>query len=199
MKKVLGTPNQYYSQSNNAQVYLFKDYFNSGINIACGPTVFAMALDICLWPLVVFAPGIQPEDSILMIMHNPFNLDTFRNVRDIDYDLYPPNEVPQLYPVVAHMLYNNVNVCKFKWGVSFDMIKYCIDNDMTVMCSGNFPAGGHYVLFVGYEDDTLIFNDPYKEQWEDKNGYNRIMTREFFDNNIKQSGYRLEIYKNKGA
>lgn len=199
MKKVLGWENQYYSQLNNAQVYLFDDYFKKKSSIACGPSSFAMGLEICGWPLDIFANGIQPEDSILMILHNPFNLETFKNERDLDYDIYPPNEIPQLYPVVANILYDNLNVCKFKWGITFEIIKYCIDNNICLMVSGDFPAGGHFVLIVGYEDDTIIFNDPYKLQWPDNNGYNRKMSLDFFECNIKNKGYRIEIYPNREA
>jgi hypothetical protein len=199
MKKILGNPNQYYTQTNNAQVHLFEDYFQKKKMISCGPTVLAMALDISAWTLDVFANGEQPEDSILMILHNPANLELFKKIRDIDYDIYPPNEVPQLYPAVTEMIYQDKNVCHFKWGLTLDMCKYLIDNDICVMISGDFPAGGHFVLIVGYEDNELIFNDPYNLQWPDNNGYNRRMSKEFFEINVKPRGYRLEIYKNRGA
>lgn len=199
MKKILGKPNQYYSQTNNAQVYLFDDYFKKKSSIACGPTSFIMGLDVSKWPLDIFAPGIQPEDSILMILHNPFNAEIFKSVRNIDYDVYPPNEIPQLYPAVAKMLYKNNKVCTFKWGITFNMIKYCINNDICLMVSGNFPVGGHFVLIVGYDNDKIIYNDPFKSQYKDNNGYNRVMDLDFFDNYIKPHGYRIEIYKNREA
>jgi len=194
MKKILGDKTKYYDQSNNAQVELFKDYFNKTKMIACGPTSFAMGLDIAGWPMDIFTPGEQPEDSILMIAHNPYNLNLFKEKRDLDYDKYPPNEVSQIYDVVAKILYNSDNVCKFKWGLTWSIIKENIINNIPMMIAGNFPAGGHYVLIVGFDDSkkTIIFNDPYKYQWRDKNGYNREMDLNFLNDKI--SKYRIEFY-----
>lgn len=197
MKKVLGSRDQYYSQLNDAQYYLFADYYNRPKSISCGPNSFVMGLDICGWPMDVFTPGEQASDSVVMIAHNPYNLKRFKKARDIDYDAYPPNEVPQIYPVIAEIIYVRDDICSFKWGLNIDIVKSRIDQGIPVMVSGSFPCGGHYVLIVGYDGDNLIFNDPYPIQWDDKNGYNRIMTHGFFKDRIQNNGYRIEIYPYK--
>lgn len=193
MRKILGNKIQYYVQTNNAQVELFKDYFKKGLPIACGPTVAAMGFDISGCPMDVFTPGEQPEDSILMVANNPKNLDKLRQVRDIDYDMYPPHEVPQIYNIIGQLIYDK-EVCRFEWGLDFDIIKSNIKNQTVMMICGKFPAGGHYVLVVGFDDEKrkIIYNDPYPDQWPDKNGYNREMDLEFLDNKIEK--WRIDFF-----
>lgn len=197
MRKILGSRDQYYDQTNNAQVDLFNDYFHKTRIIACGPTMCAMGFDVSGWPMSVFTPGVQPEDSILMMLHNRFNLELLKKTRNIDYDKYPPNEVPQVYDVVGEILYGKYKANKFEWHLNFDIIKKNIDNDICMGIHGDFPCGGHYVLIVGYDDEknVIIFNDPYPPQWKDYNGYNREMTMNFFYDNI--SLFRIDFYPNQ--
>lgn len=193
MRKIIGNKTQYYIQTNNAQVELFKDYFDKEKNIACGPTCAAMGFDIARWPMNIFTPGVQPEDSILMMVHNPANLKKIKERRNLNYDRFPPNEVPQVYDIVGELLYGKWKACKFAWGLSFEIIKKNIDKNICMMISGKFPAGGHYVLIVGYDEEKkiVIFNDPYPPQWEDKQGYNREMTLDFLS---KMHNYRIDFF-----
>lgn len=192
MRKILGKDTQYYTQTNNAQVELFKDYFKQGKMIACGPTSAAMGFDIAGWPMDVFTPGEQPEDAIIMVAHNPANLKKLQERRDIDYDKYPPNEVPQVYDVVGKLIYGK-EACRFEWGLTFEIIRENINKGIPMMLCGKFPCGGHYVLAVGFDDEkkVIIFNDPYPVQWKDKKGYNREMDMSFFEQNI--SKWRIDF------
>jgi hypothetical protein len=186
MRKILGTRDEYYVQTNNAQVYLFQDYFKVTRAIACGPTAAVMCADIAGWPMDLFTPGEQPEDSLLMVLHNPKHLPVYQEARDLDYNVYPPNEIPQCYPPALKIIYGK-DVCRFSYGLTPQIVKDNIDLGICMMISGTFPSGGHYVSLVGYDDvkQTFIFNDPYPNQWEDKNGYNREMTLSWFGQNIQ--------------
>lgn len=201
MRKILGSRKKYYSQTNNAQVELFGDYFNNRKMIACGPTSAAMGFDIAGWPMQIFTPGEQPEDSILMIAHNPKNLELLKKRRNINYNKFPPNEVPQIYDVIGELLYREyigsnkrIKACQFRWNLDFDIIKNNINNGIPMMICGDFPCGGHYVLIVGYDDDrnVIIFNDPYPLQWSNKNGYNREMKINFLRKNIHK--WRIDFF-----
>ncbi len=194
--KILGTNRQYYIQTNNAQVELFNRYYEKGKIIACGPTSAAMGFDIAGYPMDVFTPGEQPEDSILMVLNNPANLRLLINRRNLDYGHFPPNEVPQAYDIVGRLIWKK-DACLFKWGLSFEIIKENIDKNIPMMIAGNFPCGAHYVLIVGYneKEKIIIFNDPYPNQWEDKKGYNRKMDITFFEKNI--SKWRIDFFPYK--
>ncbi len=193
MRKILGTKKQLYTQENNAQVYLFDDYFGKKKYIACAPTICAMGFDIAGRPMNVFTSGVQPEDSILMMLHNPSNLKALKEIRDLDYDKYPPNEVPQVYDFVGRILYG-VEACRFEWGLTFDIIKVNIDNRIPMMILVEFDTGGHYDLVVGYDDleKKIIYNDPYPRRWIDKNGYNREMDLAYFNKKVKK--WRVDFY-----
>jgi hypothetical protein len=176
MKKILGTGNEWNLQTNDGSFELLKDYGAKHRAIACGPNAFVSGLEIQKWPNLS-APGEQWPDSIIMIMHNTKNIKAFQNRRDIDLDKYPPNEIPQLYDVVADILYGKKgNKIRFKWGLSKEIIINAINSDICLMVCGDFPTGGHYVLINGYEDDNIVFMDSYPNQWPDRNGKNRRMT-----------------------
>lgn len=193
MKIILGSKDQYYSQTNNAQVDLMRDYFQKRKYIACGPTSFVAGLDIAGWEMSIFTPGVQPEDSVIMLMHNPAHLGYWQSIRDLDYDKHPPNEIPQLYPGVAKILYKRDDVCKFSFGLTMAHIKNLIENGCPVMVHGKFSFGNHYVLIVGYDNDNLIYNDPYPYGYPDKKGYNRIMTPDFLDEQIDD--FKIDFYR----
>ena len=168
-------------------IKLFESYFGRKNPIACGPECAAMGFDIAGWNMNIFTPGEQPGDSILMIFHNPHNLKLFEQKRKLDYSKFPPNEVPQCYEILGNILYKE-SVCKFSFGLSFEEIKDNIMQENPVMICGNFPAGGHYVLAVGFDDSNLkiIYNDPYPPQWKDGVGYNREMDMLFLQKKIKK-------------
>ena len=203
MRKILGTQKKYYTQKNNAQVYLFDDYvflplkklakqstgerrdvINSIIKhlnkyIACGPTSWVMGVDICGWPMDIFTSHVQPEDTVLMLVHNKNNLEKIKDRRNINYDNWPPNEVPQVYDVVGKLLYKTDRVCEFKGGFTYEIARKNIMAGITMMVS----IPGHYILVVGFDDlkKVLICNDPYA-------GYNIERPME------KISNWRVDIY-----
>lgn len=196
-----------YSQKNNAQVYLFKDYVHGILHrmlkknqisqaiydlirkklflfIACGPTSIAMGLHICGWPMNVFTKGVQPEDSILMMCHNPNNFDAFKKRRNLDYggDIWASNEIPQVYDVISDILYGpDAAACRYRNGCNVNIIRENIMKGTTMMVA----SGAHYILLTGFSDEKkkVYFKDPF---------YNRS---EFDMINLPISNWRVDIRK----
>lgn len=194
--KILGTRNQYYNQTNNASAFILRAYRGRIGFIACGPESAAMGFDIAGQDMSIFTPGEQPGDAILNIFHDPKYLPKYMKVRGNKkfYEKYSANEIPQIYPVVSEIIFGK-KVCSFKWGKTFPQIRNHIDQDEPVMLCGEFPCGGHYVLAVGYDESTgdIIYNDPYPDQWPDKNGYCRRMPPDFQKEKLK--GFRIIFHK----
>jgi hypothetical protein len=208
MRIVLGNKEAYNLQTNDATVDFTNDYGDRPRIVACGPNSLANGLEICGHDMSVFTPGEQASDGIMMVAHNRKHLPKYTKRRKLDYDVYPPNEIPQLYEIFTQIIYGNKKVCKYYPGISFRIIKNAILRGSTLMISGEFPAGGHFVTVVGFDDEkqewnfekkvmeskqVIIFNDPYPDQWDDENGYNREMSLEWFRNHI--NNYRVEIFK----
>lgn len=170
MRKILGTRDQYYDQTNNALAKYAEDYHDITKYISCGPESAAMGFDIAGWDMEkYFTKGVQPGDSIAMCMFNPFNQKYFgKDARK------RPNEWASNYPSMSKIIFEK-QACSISWSLSFDIITLAIKQECPVMVCGNFPCGGHYVLVVGFDTEkrTLIINDPYRYQWKDEIGYNR--------------------------
>ena len=160
MKKIIGK-DIYYSQKNNAQVILGELYYKSKKFIACGPTSFVDGIHSCGWPMNIFTPGEQPDDSILMIFLNPNHLERFKQKRNLNYKEWAPNEIPQLYEVVGEILYKRKDVCKFEGKLNFEIIKNNIDKGICMQIA--FP--GHFCIIKGYDEEKgiIIYNDPYRQ------------------------------------
>jgi len=193
---VLGTRDQYYIQTNNASAYLIRAYMGRIRFIACGPESAAMGFDIAGRDMNVFTPGEQPGDAIINIFHDPGHLQKYINVRGDRkfYEKYPPNEIPQAYPVMGKIIFGE-DVSSFEWGNSFAQVKKNILDKSPVMLCGNFPCGGHFVLCVGFNEITkeFIYNDPYPDQWPDKDGFRRRMNLKFIEKKLK--GFRVVFNK----
>lgn len=196
-----------YSQRNNAQKYLFEDYVHGVLRrmkenkeiteevynivrkklflyIACGPTCIAMGLHIGGWNMKVFTPGVQPEDSILMMCHNPSNYKAFKKRRILDYggDVWAPNEIPQVYDVISDILYGpDAAACRWRGGCNVNIIRENIMKDTTMMVA----TKAHYILLTGFSDEKkkIYFKDPF---------YNRT---EFDMDNLPISNWRVDIRK----
>jgi hypothetical protein len=207
MTKILGKGIQY-SQRNNAQVYLFQDYVHGVLEdmkekkeisqeifsiirkkiflyIACGPTAIAMGLHIGGWSMNVFTKGVQPEDSILMMCHNPNNLKLLKARRPLGYetDKWAPNEIPQIYDVISDILYGpNAGACRYKSGCNVDIIRENIIKETTMMVA----SGPHYILLTGFSDEKkkIYFKDPF------------YLNRTEFDmDNLPISNWRVDVKK----
>ena len=192
----IGNRDQYYIQTNNASAHFIRAYTGRIRFVACGPESAAMGFDIAGQDMNVFTPGEQPGDAIINIFHDPNHLPRFIQTRGDRkfYRSYSPNEVPQIYPDMAKIIFGK-KVCSFEWGNTYEQIRAHINMGEPVMLCGNFPCGGHYVLAVGYDDlkQDIIFNDPYPKQWKDNNGFRRRMSPEFQAKKLK--GFRVIFHK----
>jgi hypothetical protein len=184
--KILSKRQNYNDQTNDATVEWGRRYFGKNKMVACGMNALSEGLEISEWPMDK-APGAQFSDYLMMIFNNPHNEGYFEKIRHLDFEKYPPNEVPQLFPAATKLIYGK-EACSFHWDLSFQKIIASINSGRPIIACGKFPAGGHYVLVVGYDENKIIFDDPYWPQWDDKNGFNRKMNWEDFSTITEGSG-----------
>ncbi len=197
--KILGNQNQYYDQTNDASIDLIKQYTGKREVIACGPNMAAMNCDIAGCNMGIFTPGEQASDAILNVFHNPFNAQNWKRIRDIDYDKYSENEVPQLYPQMTRIIWGEEK-CLFAWGITRQAITTAINADAPIGVAVKMEFGGHYISIVGYKEDQgnfwIIYNDPYPRKLDrqphqspgDPVGYQRRMLYQDFSKISVESG-----------
>jgi hypothetical protein len=185
---------RYFTQDNNATEQIIK---KKGIQLyleTCGTTSMANCIasikdDEWLKNNFYFIK-IQIEDYICDYMNDPHNYDVFKAIRNLDYNFYFGNEIPQLYPYTAKQLFN-VDA-EFKNEKDFNkLIGYISNNQPIQLC---FINPGHFVALVGIDTDTkeLIINDPWFRHYP-TGGFNHRLSIQEYDQNINPW---LIIYKN---
>jgi hypothetical protein len=176
--------NRYYTQDNNAIEQIIK---KKGIKFyleTCGSTsmincIASIKDDEWLqdWDYI----KIQVEDYVTCFMNDPHNYTEFMKIRNMDYNVYFGNEIPQLYPYTAKQLFNIE--AEFKFEKDWDkLINYIQNNQSVQLC---FINPGHFIACNGIDTDTneLIINDPWQGHYT-TGGFNHRLSKQEYDNNI---------------
>lgn len=188
----------YYTQTNNSIEAMLKKVGNPAESWleTCGPTSAVTIVHAVLGNADIITPGgwrPQAEDVLTLFLNDPRNANAFRRIRkELNPEIWMGNRIPQYYGLAIPSLFGLP--CRFSYGITYDGVKDCIDRAVGVMVCLKKP--GHYVAVVGYNDQGLIFNDPWPgNRWPSsqagKPGFHRIMTRAEFDSNVQP--YRVEI------
>ena len=181
MSRKINGEDIYHSQRNNALVEIFQDYIFRAIenmrkeateetrkiiqevrskiclHVSCFPTSFIDGAHSCGWPMSVFAPGIQPEDSVMCIMNNPNNAKLFHKIRFVP-ETWGYNEIPDYYPVLGEIIWGQ-KMCKYETRMPFEKYYNYIDNGCCIV----YAHPGHVIVGKGYDEEkkARIYNDPF--------------------------------------
>jgi len=151
----------------------------------CGPTAAAMAHDTLsneflepnlyggLW-------SIQKEDYVTAFFLDTSNWPMFQKIRNLDFTVWPPNEIPQYYPYMAKMVFGLD--AEYKENGNFEVIaKHVWEGNACQIC---LKKPGHFLIAVAYDDinKEIIYNDPWPERFQNGDGFNRRLREVDFDN-----------------
>lgn len=149
----------------------------------------------------------QEGDYLADYFRTPANLKKFKKIRLLNYNKYPPEQVPQLHPIGLKEVFN-LDSKFIKYGTFDDIVKELKVGNVVELCMIDSnpltpEATGHYVLANQYDDmlDKISFKDPAKEvvKWLnetlDKDG-NKWLNRMNYTDNFHK--WHVVIYKPKG-
>lgn len=142
----------------------------------------------------------QPEDELTLFMINTNNWEDFRRIRgDVRYSmihspkqgLFHPTTIPQIHPYCIKMVLDID--CDFYWrwdknisnALWFDYIAERVTSGDTFTMVEKNP--GHAICIHGYskENDCLVKKDPWISRFPDGSGFNKLITREVFNENYE--------------
>lgn len=189
----------YYTQENNPTEEYNRLVGLGHVLETCGPSACVGAIASMGHSVEIQCPGEfrpQPEAVLMDYFNDPRNAEKLRRVRDLKGLKIPMNRVPQYYPVAVWDVFRVK--AHFKLGVSWRVITASLDLGYAVQICLKQPS--HYVSVVAYTPDViehgecvsqghLLFNDPWRGRFADKNGFNRRMDKKELQDNVK--GYRI--------
>jgi hypothetical protein len=140
---------------------------------------------------------IQEGDYLASFFKEPRNWDEFRKIRLLNYDKWPPQQIPQLFPYGIKRVFGLNG--RFVKSITFDMIyKEIKRGNAVILCIDksnplNPSSSGHFIMANQYDDmlDKISFKDPAKDvvKWKsetlDKDG-NKWFNRRDFQSNIRK-------------
>ena len=154
--------NTYYIQTNNAIENILKKEDGKDWLESCGPTsviniLASQGKDFILNTKGVYNP--QPEDILTLYFHDFRNYTKFKSIRkEINYNQFFNNRIPQLYPIALKEVFNIK--AKFKWGKpsTKELIENLKNNIGFILCLKN---PGHYISIVAFNDKQkeVIYNN----------------------------------------
>ena len=170
---------RYYAQTNNPSEELLRKTGAAGWLETCGPTAAVNCMAALGYDLTIRCPGPylpQPEEVLSDFLNDPRNYPELAKERkDLTPDKLPGNRVPQYYPFAVRRVFGAD--ASFVWLADHIQIpKYLAESGAVQIC---LEHPGHYLAAVAYDDekDEIIFNDPWPEQYPDRNGFNRRIGR----------------------
>jgi hypothetical protein len=171
--------NNFFSQENNPSEELLRKTGTVGWLETCGPTASIMCLAVLGYDLTITCPGSyrpQPEEVLSDFLNDPRNYPELAKERpDLSPDRMPNNRVPQYYPLAVDRVFGAKAF--FIWLTDpVNLAKYLTEGRAVQIC---LEKPGHYLAAVAYDDraDEVVFNDPWPDQYPDKNGFNRRVGR----------------------
>lgn len=177
----------YYTQVNNPTEVALKSYGAEMWLVSCGPTSAINCLAAMGYPVDVYSVTgkwkFQPEDLLMDFLVDPRNKPKLNAIRSLP-DRISKQEVPQYYPYAISELFGAT--CRYGYGVNLENIRNHLVQGGTVQLCLKDP--GHYIAVIGYDGfskDVLIYNDSWPGRHEDGNGFNRTMTKDEFETNVK--------------
>jgi hypothetical protein len=170
---------RFFSQVNNPSEELLRKTGAVGWLETCGPTAAVNCLAVLGYDLTIVCPGPyrpQPEEVLSDFLNDPRNYRELSKERtDISPDRMPNNRVPQYYPLAVAQVFGAQG--SFIWLTMPEQLpKYLVEGRAVQIC---LEKPGHYLAAVAFDDekDEIIFNDPWPDQYPDKNGFNRRIAR----------------------
>jgi hypothetical protein len=121
---------------------------------------------------------LKPEDVMWLAMNSPHLYPELKPYRkDVDFNSYVLNRIPQLYPPIVKKLWDFE--ADFKGGGAFDKIVTEINNGNKIQLCLKNP--GHYIGAYDYDHNTneLVCHDPNHKFGE---RYTRISEKVFNQN-----------------
>ena len=197
-----GGRDKYYSQLDNE----LNPY------ISCQVTSMVMGLDIGgfgLTPIRDLPCGEyrQPEDKLRRFMLDDPGVQDFCK-RSHPGSALPAPEWADCMVFAINKLYG-ANIVYFDAAINTTKIKTDIMAGMPVYTSMKYPANknfsgkpfpvsGHIVLVVGFDETSLIINDPYKNHLTgDRDGFCNVYSAEEFA--VHNKGYAIRFRENSGG
>ena len=157
---------------------------------SCGPSAAAICSSILVGydnivPKIRGKYKPQPEEVLMDFFQDEKYLKEFLQIRsNFNWKKTHFNEVPQYYPFSVKMVFG-VNA-EFTWHAKLSYVVSYLKNDYPVQICLKNP--GHYIAIVAYDtiNEEFHYHDPWPERFKDgKDGFNRIMTKAEFKNNVK--------------
>lgn len=192
---IVGTPHwndrkkTYFVQTNNAFEHVLKCRLPPGLSAleTCGPTASVNCQASLGKPVWVGTPGgylPQPEDILAAYLNDPRNFSALRKSwPGLDPANLPGNEVAQWYPLAVRDVFGNA--CAFAGSLSFtEAVERLRKGQALQVC---LEKPGHFVALVAYDEERqeFLFNDSWAGRWPDGDGFNRRMSREEYEGNLK--------------
>lgn len=175
--------NYYYIQTNNPTEQALKTYGKDVWLVSCGPTAAINCVAAIGAVVTVHAPSgkwtFQPEECLLDFMLDPRSEPKLNAIRDLPTSI-SNQEVPQYYPYAVNMLFGVT--ARFLFTDSYDTVAAHIRDQGTAQICLRSP--GHYLAVVAVDETSgeLVYNDSWPQRHDDSNGFNRVMTKNEFEN-----------------